>query len=538
MEDEDEDDNLMLSMMDDMLNSIPSDCDDERGDDDDEEEDDDDDDDDSDDCFSLGLAISTDPIPNKRRQTRQHAFTRSISLPAASPSSSSSSSSSPDDSSSSTLTTTPVSVSAAVAAARVAALRDSGAHRRLSSPSPSPVARSRSLSRRASIAMLRPGVRVASTNGVIGVSSVDAKSHPLALDDEDEARGPHVDVGYDADDALTSCNESSPATDIKKKSALKKFKSYRNFVSNLTASIKAISMVASSFSSSQQSLISSNDVFKFSPRSTDEPIPRNTGRFAVASASKPKREKAAKLEKPAASPEAVAAAVAAVREAAAEAAAEEQPQPAQTPSAPSRPKAIPMDTYNVQEYAMPAMPRGRDFRENPNFLRIYALESLMKKHGKFDPSFPGKAQVALVPRTDDVPPPACGTLAALACGVAGANNGSGNTDVGAYPAAYQVLYTANHGKLAQPGCSLHYNSAGDGASERAVTSTTLRTLLASLSAHSSPLMTTSNNDKNNSPTTSIFTTTLMTPLQLPAPAPPAAAARKVPSRWVPQLAGV
>lgn len=180
--------------------------------------------------------------------------------------------------------------------------------------------------KRRSLSILASGHRVVCP---LEFSSVDEQSHPLAdvelLEKEEE--------------------EEAPAK--------------KSFMSQFTASLKAFTSVASSLSSSQRSLLSSsNDVFAFSPRSTDEPIPvTRVMSMPPVRPSKPLKEV----------------------------------------------KIIALETYSIQEYSLPTPPRHRDIRENPDFLRIYALEILMRKNGKLSSGFSGKAQVALLPRLDEVP---------------------------------------------------------------------------------------------------------------------------------------
>lgn len=151
-----------------------------------------------------------------------------------------------------------------------------------------------------------------------------------------------------------------------------------SFMSQVTASIKAFTSAASALSASQQSLLSNSDVFAFSPRSTDEPIPRSPCR-SMNLAPPVRRAKRPQIVKPKVSVAVPAAAAVPVA---------------------NKPKVIALETYSVQEFALPTPNlRPRDIRENPDFLRIYSLEILMRKNGKLNCG--GKAQVALLPRSDD-----------------------------------------------------------------------------------------------------------------------------------------
>lgn len=228
----------------------------------------------------------------------------------------------------------------------------------------------RKLLKRKSLSVLRSGNRIVSPCSEF--SSVDDLSHPLA---------DFIAADQDKDVAEM---ESSPRSYSLKKSL--------SFVSHLSASLKALTSAASSFSASNQALLSSTDVFTFSPRSTDEPIPRNvivrpeiaplrSGRgMTVPSRTRSKINLQPAVVTPV------------------------QPQQStESAEVPPPPKVIALETYSVQEFTLPPPPRARDIRENPDFLRIYALEVLMRKHGKLDLNFPGKAQVALMPRADKIP---------------------------------------------------------------------------------------------------------------------------------------
>lgn len=222
---------------------------------------------------------------------------------------------------------------------------------------PSVVKISRKLLKRRSMSILASGHRVVSP--CLEYSTVDEQSHPLADETEDAP--------------------------LEEPSAKKPF----SFMSQFTASIKAFTSAASSLSMSHQSLLSSSDVFQFSPRSTDEPIPRCNGRSLSLSAPPVRRSKMRNMSSTALKDSTVPQA---------------QTAPTAVPQA-KKPKVIALETYSVQEFALPPPPRQRDIRENPDFLRIYAIESVMRKNGTLASDAPGKAQVALLPRLDEVPKP-------------------------------------------------------------------------------------------------------------------------------------
>lgn len=132
----------------------------------------------------------------------------------------------------------------------------------------------------------------------------------------------------------------------------------KSFVSNLTASLKALSGVAQSLTSSQENLYSSR-MLVFSPRATDESIPNYR-----ATTVKSQRTSESSTAKPI-----------------------------------NGPMSISMTTYNVQSNLIPQL-RPRELRMNSEFYRVYAVESLMRAHGKLDEDFQGRAQMILPPRQD------------------------------------------------------------------------------------------------------------------------------------------
>lgn len=224
---------------------------------------------------------------------------------------------------------------------------------------------------RKSLSVLRSG------NRMVGSCSVDDSSHPLSA---------HPSSASLQDLTEFEQSESKPLSfQLRSKS----------IVTALSAHFKAFKSAASSFSQSQHSLMAnmSADVFTFSPRSTDERVPQ---RFSAVPVTRSGRG----MTVPHVS-------VARRKMTTQSASAATQRRASQT-SAPSLPQTPPrrsqeLETFSLQEVTLPPPPRTRDIRENPDFLRVYALEGLMRKHGKLDPGFEGKACVALVPRADKVP---------------------------------------------------------------------------------------------------------------------------------------
>ncbi|CAN6596728.1 hypothetical protein TRVA0_001S03246 [Trichomonascus vanleenenianus] len=134
----------------------------------------------------------------------------------------------------------------------------------------------------------------------------------------------------------------------------------KSFVSTFAKSLKK---VASSFSMSQEKIYSSQ-VFTFSPRSTDEPIPSRM-MFSHGAVQSPR------------------------------------PSTPTTPSTAPRKskKPVNLKTYAVQTTLIPHL-RPREVRMNPDFYRVYAVETLMRLNGKLNPDFQGRATMILEPRSD------------------------------------------------------------------------------------------------------------------------------------------
>ncbi|QNP99650.1 hypothetical protein B0I72DRAFT_139519 [Yarrowia lipolytica] len=143
-------------------------------------------------------------------------------------------------------------------------------------------------------------------------------------------------------------------------------------VSNITKSFKAFSNAASKFSTSQQAQVSSNSaLFAFSPRSTDECMVMTDELNQAAAAA-----------------------------AADNAGCTHEEAATATSTSTASPRNIPLKTYNYSSTLLPVV-RPREHRMNPDFLRVYASEALMRQRGKLDPDFVGRATMLLPPRTDN-----------------------------------------------------------------------------------------------------------------------------------------
>lgn len=185
------------------------------------------------------------------------------------------------------------------------------------------------------------------------MEDVSGSDHPLSdymNDDEDDE-----DVEDDESETESSFSDfDTPADSLSKP--------LNSLVSNLTASLRA---VAQTFASNSDSSVHS---FHFSPRITDEPIP---SRFMHDSYNKfktgtPNNE-------------------------------QQQVQKEEPTMKPKKP--LPMKTYAVQSTLIPHL-RPREVRMNPEFYRIFAVENRMKRNGKLNADFVGKAQMFLEPRSD------------------------------------------------------------------------------------------------------------------------------------------
>lgn len=165
----------------------------------------------------------------------------------------------------------------------------------------------------------------------------------------------------DADETFSSAN--SPA-ELNQPTDSNTNEPKKSFVSNLTASLKALSGVAQSFTSSQENLYTSR-MLVFSPRATDESIPNYRATTVK------KQQQQTRKDATAGGPTAKT----------------------------IGPMSISMTTYNVQSNLIPQL-RPRELRMNSEFYRVYAVESLMRAHGKLDEDFQGRAQMILPPRQD------------------------------------------------------------------------------------------------------------------------------------------
>lgn len=227
---------------------------------------------------------------------------------------------------------------------------------------------------RKSLSVLRSGNRMLASCSEF--SSVDEASHPLS------ATAPASPKNVDDEE------DNERSTGLGRSLSL---------VSAISARFKALKSAATSFSQAHQALVASTakDVFTFSPRSTDErapavfcdapAVPIRSGRGMTMPAVRRRMTNQSAVVVPKSKPQLPATSVAA------------------TPAPPPPPKVIALSTFSVQEHILPPSPRLRSIRENGDFLRVYALEGLMRQSGKLDPGFEGKACVALVPRTDAVP---------------------------------------------------------------------------------------------------------------------------------------
>lgn len=165
---------------------------------------------------------------------------------------------------------------------------------------------------------------------------------------------PLTDVDSLNDEVDSSFGKECEPCALREKSEERKSRLPLSFVSNLTASLKALQSVAMSISTSQEKLYA-RSLFAFSPRVMDEPIPRF-------------------LQRPKHSPT--------------------------TSSTHKHPKAISLTTYNVQSTVIAHL-RPRELRVNSQFYRVYAVETLMRLNGKLDDEFPGRARPILEPRLDN-----------------------------------------------------------------------------------------------------------------------------------------
>lgn len=251
-----------------------------------------------------------------------------------------------------------------------------------SGSSPNSIAMPRLVTRK-SLSVLRSGNRMVASCSEF--SSVDDASHPLSKT------------------APASSKTTDEEEDSERVTGLGRSLS---LVSAISARFKALKSAATSFSQAHQALVASTakDVFTFSPRSTDEcapaafcdapVVPIRSGRGMTMPAVRRRMANQSAVVVPKAKPQPTVTSV----EASASTATTTD-----TPAPPAPPKVIALSTFSVQEYMLPPSPRLRSIRENGDFLRVYALEGLMRQSGKLDPGFEGKACVALVPRSDSVP---------------------------------------------------------------------------------------------------------------------------------------
>lgn len=170
--------------------------------------------------------------------------------------------------------------------------------------------------------------------------------HPLAEDDSTDFEDPVSVLPQLRQEC--SKDDGSPILHVPKSTESKSAITLpKSFVSNLSSSLKTLQSVAASLSSSQDKLYSRN-LFAFSPRQMDEPIPQQL--------------------------------------------------PNNNQQKPS--KSISLRTYNIQSTIIAHL-RPRELRINSQFYRVYAAETLMRKNGKLDDDFAGRAKPILEPRRDN-----------------------------------------------------------------------------------------------------------------------------------------
>lgn len=286
--------------------------------------------------------------------------------------------------------------------------------------------RPKRLVKRSSMGRLVQGNRTASAPQLTLADSEEVQDHPLAGES-------------DSDEDMSDGDSQEP-------------KMMTVFLSELKQRFKAFTNAAASLSSGQQYMVNSSDVFPFSPRATDEPIPvcgggRGMGGMGdlMQPVAAPVRRKRPQMKRALEAARARVEHLKQLKQQQLEQQAAqqqqslqdqisqplpEQPLPVspqqeqntqtQTPApGVAKPKAIALQTYSVEEFELPP-PRSREIRENPDFLRIYALESFMRQRHKLlgsqghAPQVPAslqrnktavssKAQVVLMPRGDEVP---------------------------------------------------------------------------------------------------------------------------------------
>ncbi|ANB13196.1 hypothetical protein AWJ20_1478 [Sugiyamaella lignohabitans] len=209
-------------------------------------------------------------------------------------------------------------------------------------------------------------------------ASID--DHPLLV------AGSLTDNTYDYNNGNENDNDSDDNDDTndektkeKKSSSVfsktKRLLGKKSIVSNLTASIKAISLMASSLSNTQQNV--TTNYLSFGPRSMDEPHPAQLLVVSPTSSSNSTSNNSA-----------------------ASSSTNSNKSPSTGNAAPPKLKPISLKTYRVQTTIIPGL-RPRELRMNSDFYRVYAVELLMKRNGKVDEEFVGRAQMILGPRQDN-----------------------------------------------------------------------------------------------------------------------------------------
>lgn len=241
-------------------------------------------------------------------------------------------------------------------------------------------------------------------------SSVDDQSHPLAKKkQEDGEQAPDQEREQEQEEV-----HSSVKLDTGKK---------QSFMAQFAASIKSFTFAASS----HQPFLSFSDILPFSPRSTDESIPtvsssrrsmnlvqptvvrrfeRSGAHTKIRTQLHKKQQQEAQLSSTRSStisPSSSSTSSCGTSTVDVDVDSKQTATTGITNTTAKKPKLIALITYSFQEFVLPPPPRAREFRENPDFLRIYALETMMRKTGKLNSDANrGKARVLLMPRSDEI----------------------------------------------------------------------------------------------------------------------------------------
>lgn len=262
----------------------------------------------------------------------------------------------------------------------------------------------RGVTKRKSVSVMRSGSKIISMP-TTDIKSVDDFSHPLSTVPSSD------DLSSMATTTGNSDNESTSSPPLKHTLTL---------VNAISASFKALKAAAMGFSQSHQALLTStvtHDVFTFSPRSTDERAPNTTGFRGISATDNEDaasgsddgsddgntRSNSRTLRRSRISSQSAIAVPHHHNHTADSGSSSPSSEPTHPAAASASASAVRLATFSIQEHVLPPPPRLRDIRENPDFLRVYALEGLMRRNGKLDPGFEGRACVALMPRADKIP---------------------------------------------------------------------------------------------------------------------------------------